>query len=246
MAKWPVCVCAARMLWETRLAPPADWTRTSTPVLGAEPRGPAEGQATAASEAADPVPGAVEGPAPEGAGDPAAGHVERLALGHARTGLSWWLSAVVIAADQIAKGVVHATLAPFDSVTIIPGLLDFIHVQNSGVAFGILNDAAMNHQLKSILTTALAALALIGIGFYARHVHRHEKLARIGLALILGGAIGNLIDRLRVGYVLDYVDVYWRGWHFWAFNIADASITIGAALVFADLLLVTRHASHPV
>jgi signal peptidase II len=229
------------MLWETRLAPPADWSRTST-VLGTEARGPAEGQATASSDGAESVPGAVVEPAPEGAVDP----VERLALGRARTGLSWWLSAAVIAADQIAKGIVHATLAPFDSVTIIPGLLDFIHVQNSGVAFGILNDAAMNHQLKSILTTALAALALIGIGFYARHVHRHEKLARIGLALILGGAIGNLIDRLRVGYVLDYVDVYWRGWHFWAFNIADASITIGAALVFADLLLVTRHASHPV
>jgi signal peptidase II len=164
---------------------------------------------------------------------------------HSRSGMLWWLSAAVVAVDQISKAIVHAKLAPFDSVTIIPGLLDFIHVQNAGVAFGFLNDAGMNHQLRSILTTALAALALVGIAFYARHVHRHERLARVGLALILGGAVGNLIDRLRVGYVLDYVDVYWRGWHFWAFNVADASITIGALLVFADLLLVTRHASHP-
>ena len=67
-----------------------------------------------------------------------------------------------------------------------------------------------------------------------------------GLSLILGGAVGNLIDRLRQGYVVDFVDVYWRGWHFWAFNVADASITIGAMLVFLDLLLVTRHASHSV
>jgi signal peptidase II len=104
----------------------------------------------------------------------------------------------------------------------------------------------MDEGLKVILTTTLAALALFGIAFYARHVPPHEKLARIGLSLILGGAVGNLIDRLRLGYVVDYVDVYWEGWHFWAFNIADASITIGAVFVFLELLLVSRHASHPV
>jgi signal peptidase II len=87
---------------------------------------------------------------------------------------------------------------------------------------------------------------LLGIVFYARMVHQHERLARWGLSMILGGALGNLLDRIRVGYVLDYVDVSWRGWHFWAFNVADASITIGAILVFLDLLLVTRHAPHSV
>jgi signal peptidase II len=163
-----------------------------------------------------------------------------------RLGLSLWLCGAVILIDQITKALVRSSLTPFESRTIIPGLLDFIHVQNAGVAFGILNESPMNHQLKALLTTALAGLALLGIGFYARQVHHHEKMARFGLSLILGGAIGNLIDRVRMGYVLDYVDVYWRGWHFWAFNVADASITIGAVLVFLDLLLVTRHASHPV
>jgi signal peptidase II len=99
---------------------------------------------------------------------------------------------------------------------------------------------------KPWVTTALAGLALAGIAFYARHVRHDERLARIGLSLILGGALGNLIDRLRQGYVIDFVDVYFRGWHFWAFNVADASITIGACLVFLDLLVVSRHASHPV
>src|SRR5262245_1253577 len=150
MAKWPVCVCAVRTRWETRLAPPADWSRTSTPVLGAEARGAADDPA--ASPAPESATGA-ERSAAEVSGDDPASHVERAAFGPSRTGLSWWLSATVIAADQIAKAIVHATLAPFDSVTIIPGLLDFIHVQNAGVAFGILNDAAMNHQLKAILTT---------------------------------------------------------------------------------------------
>jgi signal peptidase II len=163
-----------------------------------------------------------------------------------RFGLSLWLCALIIVADQITKALIRASLAPFESRVIIPGVLDFIHVRNAGVAFGILNDSPMNEQLKAALTTALAGLALVGIAFYARHVHHHEKLARIGLSLILGGAVGNLIDRLRLGYVLDYVDIYWRSWHFWAFNIADASITIGAVLVFIDLLLVTRHAPHPV
>lgn len=167
-------------------------------------------------------------------------------LGRRRFGLSVWLCGAIVVADQIAKWLVRASLAPFENRTIIPNLLDLIHVQNRGVAFGILNDADMHQGVKAVLTTALAALALLGIGFYARHVHHHEKLARLGLSLILGGAIGNLIDRVRVGYVLDYVDVYWRGWHFWAFNIADASITIGAILVFLDLLLVTRHAPHSV
>ena len=179
-----------------------------------------------------------------GAGEPAA--PDSVPAGGARFGLSLWLCAGVIAADQVAKALIRASLAKYESRTIIAGLLDFIHVPNAGVAFGILNDYPMNPRLKAGLMTALAGLALVGIVFYARSVHHHEKMARIGLSLILGGAIGNLIDRLRVGYVVDYVDVYWRSWHFWAFNIADASITIGAVLVFLDLLLVTRHASHPV
>jgi signal peptidase II len=114
------------------------------------------------------------------------------------------------------------------------------------VAFGLLNDAPIGLRAKAAVTTALAALALAGIGLYARHVRLEERLARTGLSLILGGAVGNLIDRLVRGYVIDFVDVYWRGWHFWAFNVADASITIGAALVFLDLLVVSRHASNTV
>ena len=88
--------------------------------------------------------------------------------------------------------------------------------------------------------------ALLGIAYYARHVRREEWLARLGLSMILGGAIGNLIDRALHGYVLDFVDVYWGTWHFWAFNVADASISVGAILVFADLLLVKPHASNSV
>jgi signal peptidase II len=124
--------------------------------------------------------------------------------------------------------------------------VDFTHVQNKGVAFGLLNAAPIPGRAKAAVTTVLAVLALAGIGLYARHIRQQERLARAGLSLILGGAIGNLIDRLTRGFVIDFVDVYWRSWHFWAFNVADASITIGAVLVFLDLLVVSRHASHTV
>lgn len=155
----------------------------------------------------------------------------------------WWLSLAAIVVDQVAKAIVRDTLLPYESRTVIPGLVDIIHVHNAGVAFGLLNDSDL--PFKGWLTTALAVLALVGIGFYARHVRPEERLARAGLSLILGGAVGNLADRLRQSYVIDFLDVYWRGWHFWAFNIADACITVGAILVFVDLLFVARHhASH--
>jgi signal peptidase II len=140
--------------------------------------------------------------------------------------------------------VVHAWLPLYDSLAVIPGLMDFVHVRNSGVAFGFLN--YLEIASRGLVTTGLALVALIGIMYYARHLRPQELLARVGLSLILGGALGNLIDRFRAGYVTDFVDVYWREWHFWAFNVADASITIGAALVFLDLLVVNRHASDPV
>jgi signal peptidase II len=156
----------------------------------------------------------------------------------------WWLSFAAIFVDQVAKAIVSAKLPlVYESYSVIPGLFDIIHVHNEPVAFGLLNDRQL--PFKGWLTTALAVLALVGIGFYARHVRPEERLARVGLSLILGGAIGNLADRLRQNYVVDFMDVYWRGWHFWAFNIADACITLGAILVFVDLLFVTRHhASH--
>jgi signal peptidase II len=176
--------------------------------------------------------------------DPAAGPAPVVVVRPHRSGLRWWLCLGVIALDQITKAAVVAMLPLYDSRPIIPGMLDLVHVHNAGVAFGILND--VDHPQKWILTTALALAALFGITLYARHIRPNERLARVGLSLILGGALGNLLDRLRQSYVVDFVDVYWRGWHFWAFNVADAAITIGAVLVFVELLLVNRHASDPV
>lgn len=155
-----------------------------------------------------------------------------------------WAVVVIVLLDQITKALIHATIGLYDSRTIIPGLVDFVHVRNEGVAFGLLNN--MDIPYKPIVTILLATLALGGVTMYARQLEPHERIARIGLAGIFGGAIGNLIGRVQHGYVLDFVDVYVGDWHFWAFNVADASISIGAVLVFADLLLVKRHVPDPV
>ena len=162
----------------------------------------------------------------------------------ARRTLEIWLPLAILALDQITKELVRRGLDLHESATVVPGLLDFTHVRNEGVAFGFLN--AYNLPYKTAVTTGLAFIALAGIAWYARSIGRGEWIARLGLSMILGGAVGNLIDRLTQGSVVDFVDVYWDAWHFWAFNVADASITIGAVLVFVELLLVNRHASDPV
>jgi signal peptidase II len=159
-------------------------------------------------------------------------------------GVFWWVALLTVAFDQATKLLVNATLPVYSSRTIIPNFIDLVHVHNAGVAFGLLNGA--DHPQRTLLTTGLALVALVGIAYYARHVRTEERLARLGLSLILGGAVGNLIDRMRQGYVIDFVDVYWDDWHFWAFNVADAAISVGATLVFVDVLFFNRHASHPV
>jgi signal peptidase II len=87
---------------------------------------------------------------------------------------------------------------------------------------------------------------LIGVALYTATVSHGQLLARIGLALIIGGAAGNLIDRLLYGSVVDFVDVYWRSYHFWAFNAADAAISVGVAVMILDMLGVGAHASNTV
>jgi signal peptidase II len=151
----------------------------------------------------------------------------------------------IVVADQVTKEIVRRTLALHESRPVIEGFLDITHVQNTGAAFGLLN--AADFPYKPLVMIGIAAVALVAIAVYATQLGAHERLARMGLALILGGAFGNLIDRALVGHVVDFVDVYWGSVHFWAFNVADAAITVGAALVILDMIgLGRRHVSDPV
>jgi signal peptidase II len=154
------------------------------------------------------------------------------------------LIAGIVAFDQLTKLLVRLEIPLHDSVTIVPGLLNLVHVRNTGAAFGFLNAVDFPH--KPVVVALVATAALMGIALYAARLSSHERLARVGLALILGGAVGNLIDRLTLGSVVDFVDVVLGGWHFWAFNVADSAITVGVVAMLADMIGLNRHASSTV
>jgi signal peptidase II len=156
-----------------------------------------------------------------------------------------WIALAVVVLDQIVKAIVRREIALNESITVIPGFFDLTRVHNTGTAFGFMN--ATDFPFKTVILACVAIGALAALAMYAATLPANQWLARIGLALILGGAAGNLIDRIAEGYVVDFVDLYWSGWHFWAFNVADASITVGVALMILDLLGAgSRHVSRVV
>ena len=156
----------------------------------------------------------------------------------------WILVAILVIADQITKALVRRSVELHESIPLIPDLLALTRVHNTGAAFGMFN--SMDFAGKTLLLTVVASAALAGVAWYALSIPASERLARLGVACILGGAIGNLIDRATSGYVLDFVDASWQGWHFWAFNVADAAISIGVILMILDLIGLGRRASNSV
>ena len=166
----------------------------------------------------------------------------------ARTGFlrryEFWLPGVIVLLDQITKAIVRRTLPLHESVAVIPGMIDFTHIRNTGAAFGFLN--GVDFPFKTAAIAVVATAALIGVAWYAAGLAHHQMLARAGLALIIGGAAGNLIDRVVAGSVVDFVDVYWRTHHFWAFNVADSAISCGVAIMILDMIGGSRRASTPV
>jgi len=148
----------------------------------------------------------------------------------------------VVVLDQFTKMLVRDALALHDSVEVIPGFLDFTRVHNTGAAFGMLN--GVEFAFKTVVMSFVALAALAAVGWYALSVPLSDVVARLGIAGVVGGAVGNLIDRASAGYVLDFVDAYWNGWHFWAFNVADAAITLGVVCMILDILGLGRRASN--
>ncbi len=131
---------------------------------------------------------------------------------------------LVAAADQGTKAIVVAAIPLTMSLPVIPGILSLTHVQNPGVAFGLLAGL-------SPFITAIAALTLVFLLFYNRGRQIRTRAAGAGVAAMAGGAAGNLIDRVRLGYVVDYLDV-----HVWpVFNLADVAIVLGAAVLIVAL-----------
>jgi len=144
-----------------------------------------------------------------------------------------WVTVVVLLLDQGSKLRVDDAMALHEPVRLLPSLA-LTKSYNTGAAFSFLDDAS---GWQRWFFSALAVV-VCGILFaWLRRLHAAEWRTALGLALILGGAIGNLIDRILHGYVIDFIDVYYRTWHFATFNVADSAISIGAALLLLDVLL---------
>ena len=160
---------------------------------------------------------------------------------HGPSALRWlWLSAVVIVADQASKALIVAHLQLFERRELLP-ILEITRLHNRGAAFSMLSNAS---GWQKYLFVGLAITVSVGIVVWLSRVTlTRATLLGSGLALILGGALGNVIDRLLRDHVIDFIHFHWfDSWSFPAFNLADTSITIGAALVILDSLLESRRA----
>lgn len=147
------------------------------------------------------------------------------------------LSAFIIAADQASKVWVERSFELYESIPLLP-VFDLTYLRNTGAAFSFLAGAG---GWQRWFFTLLAVGVSVGIIVWLRGVHaRAQAWLAAGLALILGGALGNVIDRMRLGYVIDFVHLHWQEHYFPAFNVADAAITLGAACVIIDALLESR------
>jgi len=157
----------------------------------------------------------------------------------ARASLLPWLAiaAAVIVADQITKALIVGRFQLGDSVTVTP-FFNVVRWHNTGAAFSFLADGT-GWQRWFFVALGLAATAFI-VWMLLRH--GEQRLFGVALALILGGALGNVIDRLRFGYVVDFIQVHWGGAYFPSFNVADSAITVGAGLLILDELLRVRRA----
>lgn len=151
--------------------------------------------------------------------------------------LKWlWLSVLSLLLDQASKLAVDGSMQLFESIPLLP-YFNLTYVHNTGAAFSFLSDAG---GWQRWLFAGLAVVMSSIIGLWLARLKQHETLMAVALALVLGGAIGNLIDRVAYGYVIDFLDVYYQDWHWPAFNIADSAICVGVALMLLESFGVGR------
>jgi signal peptidase II len=141
------------------------------------------------------------------------------------------VTAVILVLDQATKLYVDARFALYESVPVIPGWFHLTYIRNQGAAFGILSNSAI--RIPFFITVALVALLVIL--WYLRQLRADQHLGAFALALIFSGALGNLIDRVRLGEVIDFLDVFWNHHHWPAFNVADSAICVGVALMVWEM-----------
>ncbi|MFI3184388.1 MAG: signal peptidase II [Methylococcaceae bacterium] len=145
--------------------------------------------------------------------------------------IKWlWLSLLALILDQGTKLAIAGSMQLYESIAIMP-FFKLTYVHNTGAAFSFLSEAG---GWQRWFFAGLAMMMSIVIAIWLTRLKKHETLLAVALSLVLGGAVGNLIDRLAYGYVIDFLDVYYESWHWPAFNIADSAITLGVILMLAE------------
>ena len=149
-----------------------------------------------------------------------------------------WLvvTVLVVLFDVYTKALVSEALELYRPVEVF-SWLNMTLAHNYGAAFSFLSDAGGWQRWFFIVLASAVSLVLL---VWLLRLPRHEWVTGLGLALILGGAIGNLVDRVQLGYVVDFIDVYYKNWHYPAFNVADSAISCGVVLLLVDMLLLSR------
>src|SRR5438445_8971550 len=155
-------------------------------------------------------------------------------MGKMRGFVPYGVAAVIFALDRLTKRIIEARMTVFDAHTVIPGFFDIVHARNRGAAFSMFADSTSPWRPFVLIGLSLAALVLVaGI---LRHASRLDRPTTIGLSLILGGALGNVFDRIVSGAVTDFLDFYIGSLHWPAFNVADSAIVVGSGLLLVSLL----------
>jgi signal peptidase II len=144
------------------------------------------------------------------------------------------LVVAILALDRWTKFLIQSRFDLDDSVSVIDGFFNITYVQNTGVAFGIFSSVSL--PAKSILLSAFAGLAVVLVITYSLRTPLQNRLLHTALALILGGALGNLYDRIAYGYVVDFLEFYIRNYHWPSFNIADSAISAGVVLLAIEIM----------
>ena len=153
---------------------------------------------------------------------------------HAMRKYHFLIAIVVLLLDRLAKWTVEVNIPLHDSISVLPGFLRFTHVQNRGAAFGLFAESPSEWKAAVLVMFSVVALAIVCFLLW-KNSHAMSTTG-VGLALILGGALGNLWDRLVSGHVVDFLDIYVGNYHWPAFNLADSAIVIGAMLLVSEIL----------
>ena len=157
--------------------------------------------------------------------------------------LTWlWLSVLVVVLDQASKHWFEHNLTLYEQIVVIPDLFSWTLAYNRGAAFSFLADQDGWQRWFFALVALVASVVLV---VWLKRLKSHERLLAAGLALVLGGALGNLYDRVMLGHVVDFILVHWQDrWFFPAFNLADSAITVGAGILILDMIVNRKEQSN--